>query len=86
MPQISFVVDRGGSGSPPKNEQWTDAGKSGIDLAIAPYLEDVASGVVIIEGYAQQGMCADQYRQSRARESLVREHLIAYFQLDPGKS
>jgi hypothetical protein len=67
----------------PKNERLTDAGKPGIDLAIAPYIEDVASGIVIVEGYAQRGTRAEQYLQSRARASLVRDHLIAQFQLDP---
>jgi hypothetical protein len=67
----------------PTNERLTDAGKRGIDLAIAAYIEDVASGIVIVEGYAQQGTRAEQYLQSRARASLVRDHLIAQFQLDP---
>ncbi len=56
---------------------------AGIDLAIATYIEDVASGIVIVEGYAQRGTRAEQYLQSRARASLVRDHLIAQFQLDP---
>jgi hypothetical protein len=61
----------------------TDAGKAWIDAAIAPYLEQVASGIVIVEGYAQQGAREEQYLRSRARASAVRAHLIARFELDP---
>jgi phospholipid/cholesterol/gamma-HCH transport system substrate-binding protein len=67
----------------PKNQRLTDAGQAEINVAIAPYLEHVASGVVIVEGYAQQGTRAEQYLQSRVRAALVRDHMIAHFQLDP---
>ena len=61
----------------------TDAGKAWIDAAIAPYLEQVASGIVIVEGYAQQGPRDEQYLRSRARASMVRDYLIGKFDLDP---
>jgi phospholipid/cholesterol/gamma-HCH transport system substrate-binding protein len=67
----------------PQNERLTDAGKAQIDAAIAPYLERVASGIVVVEGYAQQGMREEQYLRSRARASTVRGYLIAKFHLDP---
>ena len=38
-----------------EREQLTDAGKAGVDSAIAPYLEYLASGIVMVEGYAQHG-------------------------------
>jgi phospholipid/cholesterol/gamma-HCH transport system substrate-binding protein len=66
-----------------ETERLTDAGKTGIDLAIAPYLEHVGVSIVMVEGYAQQGTRGHQYLQSRARGVLVRDHLIDQFHLDP---
>ena len=68
---------------PPAKERLTDAGKAWIDASIAPYMEQVASGIVIVEGYAQQGPRDEQYLRSRARASMVRDHLIGKFDLDP---
>ena len=67
----------------PENERLTEPGKAWIDAAIAPYLEHVASGIVIVEGYAQQGTRDEQYLRSRTRASMVRDHLIGKFHLDP---
>jgi phospholipid/cholesterol/gamma-HCH transport system substrate-binding protein len=67
----------------PGSERLTDVGKTGIEAAIAPYLEYVASGIVMVEGYAQQGPRDQQYLRSRARASIVREYLIGKFHLDP---
>ena len=67
----------------PENERLTEPGKAWVDAAIAPYLEHVASGIVIVEGYAQQGTRDEQYLRSRARASIVRDYLIGKFHLDP---
>ena len=67
----------------PEDERLTDAGKLWVDSALAPYLEHVASGVVIVEGYAQLGTLDEQYLRSRARASIVRDYMIGKFQLDP---
>ncbi len=67
----------------PENERLTETGKAWIDGAIGPYMEHVASGIVIVEGYAQQGTPDEQYLRSRTRASMVRDHLIAKFDLDP---
>jgi phospholipid/cholesterol/gamma-HCH transport system substrate-binding protein len=67
----------------PANEQLTDLGKASLDSAIAPYLEHVSSGIVIVEGYSQMGTPEEQYLRSRARASVVRSYLIAKFHLDP---
>jgi phospholipid/cholesterol/gamma-HCH transport system substrate-binding protein len=64
-------------------ERLTDAGKVRVDSAIAPSLNHVASGIVVVEGYAQQGPVDQQYLRSRARASLVRDYLIGKFHLDP---
>jgi hypothetical protein len=53
------------------------------DSAIAPYLEYVGSGIVMVEGYAQQGTRDRQYLQSRERASIVRDYLVDKFHLDP---
>ena len=67
----------------PADERLTNQGKTGIDSAIAPYLEHIASGIVMVEGYAQQGTRGEQYLRSHARASIVRDYLIAKFHLDP---
>ena len=67
----------------PERERLTERGKAWVDSAIAPYLEQVGSGIVIVEGYAQQGTRDRQYLQSRARASIVRAYLVDKFHLDP---
>jgi hypothetical protein len=70
-------------GDRPESERLSDSGKAQVDSAIAPYLERVASGTVMVEGYAQQGSPEEQYLRSRARASAVRDYLIGKFHLDP---
>ncbi|HZI77973.1 MAG TPA: hypothetical protein VFD69_00595, partial [Vicinamibacterales bacterium] len=65
------------------NERLTDEGRMRVDAAIGPFLRHVASGVVMVEGYAQQGSVDEQYLRSRARAALVRDHLLGKFHLDP---
>jgi phospholipid/cholesterol/gamma-HCH transport system substrate-binding protein len=67
----------------PADERLTGPGKAGIDSAIAPYLEHIMSGIVMVEGYAQQGTRDQQYLRSQARASIVRDYLVAKFRLDP---
>jgi phospholipid/cholesterol/gamma-HCH transport system substrate-binding protein len=66
-----------------ENERLTAPGKEWVDSAIAPYLEHVASGIVIVEGYSQRGTRDEQYLRSRARAGIVRDYLISKFHLDP---
>jgi phospholipid/cholesterol/gamma-HCH transport system substrate-binding protein len=67
----------------PANERLTDQGKERIDAAIGPFLRHVASGIIMVEGYAQRGLVDEQYLRSRARASLVRDHLLGKFHFDP---
>jgi len=67
----------------PEDERLTIPGKVQIDLAIGPFLEQVASGIAVVEGFAQQGTRDQQYLRSRVRSSIVRDYLIAKFRLDP---
>jgi hypothetical protein len=66
-----------------ENERLTAPGKAWVDSAIAPYLEHVASGIVIVEGYSQRGTRDEQYLRSRARAGIVRDYLIGKFHIDP---
>lgn len=68
------------------DERLTDEGKAHADAAVAPFLEHAASGILMVEGYAQQGPLDAQYLRSRARASAVRDYLVARFQLDPQTS
>jgi phospholipid/cholesterol/gamma-HCH transport system substrate-binding protein len=67
----------------PQDERLTDQGKVRVDLAMSSYLEHVGSGIVMIEGYAQEGSRDEQYLRSRVRASMVRDYVIAKFHLDP---
>jgi phospholipid/cholesterol/gamma-HCH transport system substrate-binding protein len=67
----------------PADERLADGGKMRLDSAIAPFLDRLVSGILVIEGYAQQGTRDEQYLRSRARASMIREYLIGKFQLDP---
>jgi len=67
----------------PVNERLTDTGRAHIDASIGPFLKYVASGTVMVEGYAQQGAPDERYLRSRARALLVRDYLLGKFHLDP---
>jgi len=66
----------------PEDEHLTDAGKARVNAAIAPFLEYLASGILMVEGYAQDGPLEARYLRSRARATAVRDYLIGKFQLD----
>ena len=67
----------------PEREQLSEAAKASVDAAIAPYLEYLASGILVVEGYAQHGPREEQYLRSRARALIVRDYLIGTFHLEP---
>jgi hypothetical protein len=67
----------------PEIDRLSGAGKALVDAAIAPYLEHVALGIIMVEGYAQAGTKDEQYLRSRVRASVVRDYLIGKFHLDP---
>jgi phospholipid/cholesterol/gamma-HCH transport system substrate-binding protein len=76
---VLFEPDPGEVGA----ERLTEDGKMRLDSAIAPFLDRLVSGLLIVEGYAQDGTRDEQYVRSQARASMVREYLIHKFQLDP---
>jgi phospholipid/cholesterol/gamma-HCH transport system substrate-binding protein len=68
------------------DERLTDDGNARLDSAIASYLDQINSAIVMVEGYAQQGTMDEQYRRSRARAAAAREYLIGRFHLDPQRA
>jgi len=67
----------------PRAERLKPDAAPRLDSAVAPYLDRLPDGVLMVEGYAQGGMRDERYVRSRARASLVREYLIGKFHLDP---
>ena len=67
----------------PQLEQLSEGGKARLDSAIATYLDRLASGVLMVEGYAADGTRDQQYLSSRTRAAMVREYLVGKFHLDP---
>ena len=59
----------------PATERLTDDGKARLDSAIGSYLEQLTTGVLVVEGYAQRGPSDNQYLRSRIKASLVRDYL-----------
>jgi len=50
---------------------------------MAPYLDRVADGVLMIEGFEPEGGRDRQFVVSRARAVVVREYLVSRFHLEP---
>ena len=67
----------------PAVERLTADGKARLDAAIGPNLDGLATGVLMVEGYAQTGTRDGEYVRSRVRASLVRDYLIGKFSLTP---
>ncbi len=61
----------------------SDEGRRRLDASIAPYLDRVADGVLMVEGLASDGGREQQFLVSRARAVTVREYLIGRFHLEP---
>jgi phospholipid/cholesterol/gamma-HCH transport system substrate-binding protein len=61
----------------------SEDGRRRLDAAIAPYLDRVADGVLMVEGFMPEGGRDRQYVVSRARAVAIREYLIGRFHLDP---
>jgi archaellum component FlaC len=64
-------------------KQLSDLGKARLDSAVAPFLDQLADGVLIVEGFSQRGTRDEQYLTSRAKAALARDYLIGKFYLDP---
>jgi phospholipid/cholesterol/gamma-HCH transport system substrate-binding protein len=64
-------------------ERLTDAGKRRLQSAMAPYLEHLSEGILVVEGYAREGSSDEQYLRSRERAAAARDYLIGTFSLAP---
>jgi phospholipid/cholesterol/gamma-HCH transport system substrate-binding protein len=67
----------------PEKERLTANGKARLDSAMGAFIDRLPGGVLMIEGYAQQGTKDEEYLLSRARGSIVRDYLIDRFHLNP---
>ena len=61
----------------------SEDGRRRLDAAIAPYLDRVSDGVLMVEGLASDGGRDQQFLLSRARAATVRDYLIGRFHLEP---
>ena len=64
-------------------ERLRDGARQRLDSAIASFLDRLGGGILIIEGYSQEGTRDEQYVRSRVRATMVRDYLIGKFQLSP---
>jgi len=64
-------------------DRLTESGKARLDSAIEPFLSRLGDAILIIEGYATQGMKDEQFRRSQARAATARNYLIGRFGLNP---
>ena len=76
--RVLFEIDASTNG-----ERLTADGRARLESAIAPFLDRMASSVLIVEGYSQLPTAELQFIQSRARAAVAREHLIGTLHLDP---
>jgi phospholipid/cholesterol/gamma-HCH transport system substrate-binding protein len=67
----------------PDGEELSAAGKALLNAALTENGDSVIAGPIVIEGYWNGDVPADQLRFSRSRATLVRQYLQARFQLDP---
>jgi phospholipid/cholesterol/gamma-HCH transport system substrate-binding protein len=67
----------------PEGERLTPDGKARLDSAMGAFIDRLPGGVLMVEGYAQQGTRDEQYVRSRAWASSVRDYLIDRFHLNP---
>jgi outer membrane protein OmpA-like peptidoglycan-associated protein len=73
------VFERGPDG----REVLTPAGRGRIDSAMAAFLEYLPASPLVIEGYAASSAPGDRFATSRHRAGIVRDYLLARYQLMP---
>jgi len=64
------------------DEQLSARGKALLDAALVQNGDSVLESPIVVEGYRDGNVPADQLRLSRSRALLVRQYLQAHFQLD----
>ena len=68
---------------PDGTEILTPDGRARVDSAMTTYLKYLPSNALVIEGYATDGTAGEQYRVSRMRAAIVREYVLARYELMP---
>jgi phospholipid/cholesterol/gamma-HCH transport system substrate-binding protein len=67
----------------PAGEELSSKGKELLDGALKQNGDPIIGDPIVIEGYGDDGVAADQLRLSRTRAMIVRQYLQDHFQLDP---
>ena len=67
----------------PNGEELSPAGRALLNAALTENGDPLTAGPIVIEGYWNGAVPAEQLRFSRSRAALVRQYLQARFQLDP---
>jgi phospholipid/cholesterol/gamma-HCH transport system substrate-binding protein len=68
---------------PEGTEVLTESGRARIDSAMATYLKYLPSNPLVVEGFATAGTAGDRFRTGRIRAGIVREYLLARYELLP---
>lgn len=74
----SALFQKGSNG-----EELSPAGKALLNAALTENGDPLTTGPIVIEGYWNGDVPAEQLRFSRSRAALVRQYLQARFQIDP---
>jgi len=69
--------------APDGTEVLNAGGRARLESAMATYLKYVPSNPIVIEGYATSGTTGERFRQGRIRAGMVREYLMARYELSP---
>jgi phospholipid/cholesterol/gamma-HCH transport system substrate-binding protein len=64
------------------DEELSAGGKALLNAALVQYGDSVLESPIVVEGYRDGNVPADQLRLSRSRAMLVRQYLQTHFQLD----
>ena len=64
-------------------EELSETGKALLSAALAQNGESFAESAIVIEGYANGGVPADELQLSRSRAMAVRQYVQQRFELDP---
>jgi phospholipid/cholesterol/gamma-HCH transport system substrate-binding protein len=67
---------------PNGDEELSARGKAILNDTLTEHGDSIADHPVVIEGYWNGGVAADRLRRSRSRAIVVRQHVLANFQLD----
>lgn len=64
-------------------ERLSDGGRRRLDSAMGEFVRHAATSPLVVEGYALEGAREERFLTSRRRAGVVRDYLVATFQLPP---